>query len=829
MALKTYHQKRNFKKTPEPKGKLAKSTSHKNLYVIQKHAASHLHYDFRLELNGVLLSWAVPKGPSLDPTVKRLAMHVEDHPVEYGSFEGIIPKGQYGGGTVMLWDKGEWICESPNPTAAYKKGSLTFQLQGKKLKGEWKLVRMNNNDKTWLLIKIKDEYAKSAKQFDITVAEPNSVLTHQSIDEIAENYKKVWGKSGAIKDSSKPKKKTTKKKIPKIKIDVAESSFPKIIYPQLATLVDKPPTGKNWIHEIKFDGYRLLAFKQGKKVTLLTRNQNDWTHKFKNIAHTISQLPTNNLILDGEIVVLDENQRSNFQLLQNSIKEHAGDIIYYIFDLIYYDKFNLTSLKLTERKNILQQLLLNQDNTILRYSDHVTGSGEKIFAKSCKLGLEGIISKEVDSHYTQERTKHWLKIKCIKRQEFIIAGFNKSDKRKYFRSLLLGTFNDKHELIYNGNVGTGFTENSLLSIYKLLSKHITSSMPFAERPPDSKNAIWIEPVLVAEIEFTEWTESGTLRHPSFKGIRTDKPAKHIIKEVETPMNKITDTTNLKYKLTNSEKILYTEGKITKGQIAEYYDSIHQWILPYMTDRPLTLVRCPDDYNQCFYQKHLDSKNPPGILGTMIKEKSKKEEYLYIKDQEGLMALVQLGVLEIHPWGSRINNVEHPDTIIFDLDPATGLPWKNIVSAAFEIKQILEDYQLKCFVKTTGGKGLHVVVPIKPEYNWKDVKEFSHVLVNYLVLENPKKYIATMTKSKRTNKIFVDYLRNQRGATSIAPYSTRARKHAPVATPLAWDELTNDIRDTFFTIKTLPKRLASLKQDPWKDYFKIKQSLKLDKL
>lgn len=842
MTLKTYHQKRNFKKTTEPKGKALKSKKSKHLYVIQKHAASHLHYDFRLELNGVLLSWAIPKGPSLDPTIRRLAMHVEDHPIEYGSFEGVIPKGQYGGGTVMLWDKGKWLCEDSNPYAAYHKGSLTFTLKAKKLNGRWKLIRINNDDKAWLLIKIKDEYAKPLKKYDITIEQPNSVLTEQSIDDIANNYNKIWGKNGVTKRDPKPKKSTARKKsnLSDIKINLKRSTFPTLIHPQLATLVDKPPTGKNWIHEIKFDGYRLIAYKKGKKVNLLTRNNNDWTNKFKSLANAISQLPIDNLVLDGEVVVLDNHQHSDFQLLQNAIQEQDTIFYYYIFDLIYFSKFNLMSLSLIERKSILENLINSQDSEIIRYSDHVSGAGKDVFNKSCKLGLEGIVSKNSDSIYSQKRDTNWLKIKCIKRQEFVIGGFNKSTRRQGFRSLMLGTFNKSGELNYNGNVGTGFTNASLQSIYTLLLKNTTDKMPFTKKPPGSKTATWVKPILVAEIEFTEWTDSDTLRHPSFKGIRKDKLAKNVTIETKQSIEKITgkhrSPAKIKksiifpsYQLTHPNKILYPEDKLTKQAIAEYYETIQEWILPYIINRPLTLVRCPRDYKQCFYQKHISQKIPEGLYEALIKEKNGKEKYLYIKDYEGLQKLPQLGVLEIHPWGSQVGDIEYPDIITFDLDPAPKVAWKKVVQAAFTIKAILEEFKLKSFVKTTGGKGLHVIIPIKAEYEWSEIKNFSHTLVKYLVMNNSKEYIDKMAKSARKGKIFIDYLRNQRGATSIAPYSTRARIHAPVATPISWDELTNDIRDTFFTINTLPERLQKIKKDPWQDFFKLKQSLRLNKL
>jgi bifunctional non-homologous end joining protein LigD len=848
MPLKTYQQMRNFKKTPEPKGRIAKSTKPQSLYIIQKHAASHLHYDFRLELNGVLLSWAVPKGPSLDPTVKRLAMHVEDHPLEYGTFEGTIPKGEYGGGTVMLWDKGKWIAEDLNPMQAYRKGSLTFQLKGEKLQGRWKLIRMNNNDKTWLLMKLRDDYAKSVKKFDVTEKQPNSVKTMRTMDEIANHSRKVW--KGKSKNEPEKNKKIKSLSAPEkilLPKNALKTPYPEAIFPELATLVDSPPAGKDWLHEIKFDGYRFIAFKQGSKVRLVTRNQNDWSSKFKTVIQELRKFPVKNVILDGEIVVLDKNQKSNFQSLQNAIKDSSEEFIYYIFDVLYYDKFNLMGLKLIERKKILENILNNQSSSILKYSDHVVGSGKTVFAKSCKVGLEGIVSKKADSIYSQERNKNWLKVKCIKRQEFVIGGFHLSKRRKYFRSLMLGTFNNKKEFLYHGNVGTGFTEESLKNIHTELSKYITEKMPYSKRPPESRDAIWVEPVLVAEIEFTEWTRDQTLRHPSFKGLRLDKKAKTITKEKALPVKSVAAikpskthkkiNKNLAVKnekeitspLTNPNKILYPEDKITKRDVLEYYKAVHKWILPYVVNRPLTLVRCPATYKKCFFQKHIDNKAVSALHQISIKEKIGEDDYIYIDNLDGLLALPQLNALEIHIWGSQIKKVEYPDQMIFDLDPAEGLPWKKVVEAAFEIKEVLDSYKLKSFVKTTGGKGLHVVIPIKPEYDWSEVKNFSKILVDYLVMNHPNKYIGTMNKVKRKNKIFIDYLRNQRGATAIAPYSIRARKGAPCAVPLAWDELTNNIRDTSYNIETVIKRLKSLKKDPWADFFKIKQSLKLDKI
>ncbi|CEK10056.1 DNA ligase D [Legionella hackeliae] len=831
MGLDIYHRKRDFKKTPEPKGRIRQDKNKNYRFVIQKHAASRLHYDFRLELDGVLKSWAVPKGPCLDPNAKRLAVHVEDHPLEYGSFEGVIPKGEYGGGTVMLWDEGKWEPLDEDPRKAYEKGHLRFELHAKKLHGRWDLFRFKNEDNSWFLVKYEDEFARPLDDYDITLKKPNSVVTDKSLDEIAENYDNIWTKEGL---ESSEKKKIKEEIDGLIPAELKASPFPERISPQLTTLVDKPPQGSQWLHEIKFDGYRIIAFKDGKSIRLISRNNIDWTRKFKNVIKALQHLPATRVIVDGEVVLLNDKQKTDFQRLQNAMKgDKDYPFYYYIFDLLYYEKFNLKSLPLLQRKEILEKLLLNAPSA-LQYSDHIAGHGENVLNKSCELGLEGIISKDSQSTYQERRSKSWVKIKCIKRQEFVIGGYLKPQRsRQYFRSLLLGVFNDEGELIYTGNVGTGFTESSLKEVYTELQKNLKDENPFNSIFPDAKNAIWVNPVLIAEVEFSQWTSEGKLRHPSFKGLRKDKEAGAIKREEEVAIKTINKKTPQSRKITISspEKILYNQDNITKQDLYDYYDKISEFILPFVRNRPLTLVRCPESYKECFYQKHYYKSTPKALCAIPIKNKSddEVEQYIYLKDKEGLLSLVQIGALEIHPWGSRIDNVESPDMITIDLDPGTDVSWKEVVKAAFEIKKHLEAFKLTCFVKTTGGKGLHVVVPIFPEYNWEEVKNFTHVFVEFLERINPNAYVTNMAKAKRKGKIFVDYLRNQRGATAISAYSTRARLHAPVATPIHWDELTNDIKDTFYTIHTLPQRLKKLKDDPWKEFWNIKQSLRLDEL
>lgn len=822
MSLETYHKRRDFKKTSEPKGEILKPKNSR-LFVVQKHAASHLHYDFRLELNGVLKSWAVPKGPCLDPNVKRLAMQVEDHPIQYANFEGIIPKGEYGGGSVIVWDNGTWQSEDPNPQAALHNGNLTFSLKGKKLKGSWKLIRDKKEPRRWLLFKLKDKHVRNIEEYDVTIKKPKSILSNKTVEQVGEAPQKIWTRKHGAQNAA-----------PSLQIghlNLSIGKMPELISPELATLVDEPPAGKEWLHEIKFDGYRLIIIKKKNKTKIFTRNQNDWTDRFTSIATAVNALPIENLILDGEVVVLDADQKPNFQLLQHSLKENKKTkFVYYAFDIIFYDKYNLTNLSLLERKNILSTLLKTSADKQLNYSDHVIGSGNEVFKKSCELGLEGIVSKNIYSTYSQKRTKDWLKIKCIKRQEFVIGGFTPPQgKRKYFGSLLLGTYNKKRELLYNGNVGTGFTETSLENIYAQLKKIQSSKMPFSQRPPQSSAAIWVKPELVCEVEFSEWTNDNHIRHPSFKGLRTDKPSSQILQEKELPVKKsgtkkLTRATN-KTVITNPDKVLYPELKITKADLVEYYNFIESWMLPYVKNRPLTLVRCPEIYKKCFYQKHLNEQLPNHLFGVPIIEKNgSQEEYIYLKNINGLIALVQLGVLEIHPWGSSIKTVDSPDIIVFDLDPAEDVLWKEVVSAAKLIKKYLAELKLTSFVKSTGGKGLHIVLPIQPKLDWDTIKDFTHSLADFIVQQDPEKYVSTISKKARKGKIFIDYLRNQKGATAIAPYSTRARENATIATPLHWDELTNNIKDATFNIKTIYKRIDNLKKDPWDQFLKIKQKL-----
>jgi bifunctional non-homologous end joining protein LigD len=861
MALEEYKKKRDFKKTAEPKGKVHKKEGHS--FVVQKHDASRLHYDFRIELDGVLKSWAVPKGPSFDPADKRLAMHVEDHPLEYGGFEGTIPKGEYGGGTVMLWDRGEWEADG-DLRAMYHKGSMKFRLHGEKLRGGWALVRMGGNrgENSWLLIKEKDDEAQPG--YDVTAEEPLSVATQRDLDNIAAAEDAVWSSNRGPKSNAKtqkPKRKTQVTQKPKAG---KKAPFPKEVSPQLATLVKEVPAGEDWIHEIKYDGYRLLAMIDGGKVRLMTRNGKDWTGKFPSVAKAFAALTADQAVIDGELVVVKPDGKTDFQALQNALKNGKNvNLQLYAFDLIYLDGHDLSRTPLLERKEALAALLSSANvpmDSPLHFSDHIVGQGGAVYRNACDQGLEGIISKKANSSYHQSRTKDWVKVKCLRRQEFVIAGFtDPGGSRKGFGALVLGVHNEDGELVYAGRVGTGFNDASLKDIHSRLKKIERKTSAFAEPPTgaDAKGVHWVEPRLLAEVEFTEWTQDGILRHPSFQGLREDKPPEEIVREKPetlrasdkkqmTKARKSAEADAVQesgvkrsskakkgeaevagVRLSNPDRVLYPEQKVTKLELAEFYEAITEWASPYMLNRPLSVVRCPQGRGEkCFYQKHLKENLPEAVKGIPIAERKAEEDYLYVDSLAGIISLVQMGVLEIHPWACRIDRIEQPDYMVFDLDPAEDVSWGDVVAGTLRVKEVLEDLGLRSFVKTSGGKGLHVMVPLtrREDQDWNVTKEFSHKIALMMSRDEPGKYIANMSKAKRRGKIFVDYLRNGRGATSVAAYSTRARAGAPVSTPVFWDEVTENLRPDQFTIKNLPGRLQELKEDPWKDFSSTRQSI-----
>ena len=816
MDLQKYRRKRNFSETPEPRGKKSARKTPRLSFVIQKHAARRLHYDFRLEMGGVLASWAVPKGPSTNPKERRLAVQVEDHPVEYGDFEGVIPAGQYGAGSVIVWDRGSWRPEN-NPLDGLRRGRLKFQLLGKKLQGGWTLVRMNGKnrgDKNWLLIKERDDKARAQ---DVAAAKPASVKSGLTIEEIGKRRKPARSRSAAP-DQTKQLRTPTK--------NARKTKMADFYPPQLATLVDRVPAGDEWLHEIKYDGYRILARLDQGQVKLLTREAHDWTARFKPCAEALLRLPARQAFLDGEIAALREDGTSDFQLLQNSLRERKPiQLVYFVFDLLYLDGADLRATRLLQRKEMLQKLLTRAPAAV-RYSEHWIGQGDELFQKAGASGLEGIISKRGDQPHRPRRSGDWLKIKCVRSQEFIIAGYtDPAGSRSNFGALLLGVYENNGALRYAGRVGTGFTDTSLRDLHARMDKLKSEASPFSQALPrrQSKGVHWIEPKLVCEVAFTGWTEDKILRHPSFKGLREDKPPAQIRREKETPVAEAArprskaDDEIAGVSLTHPDRILYPAQKITKLDLAHYYEAIAERMLPHVSDRPLTLLRCPEGYGEnCFYQRHTRESLDPAIHALRIKEKKSGASYLAIDSLAGLIALVQLGALEIHTWQARARAIERPDQIIFDLDPDPALSWEPLKEAALELRKRLSDAGLNPFVKTTGGKGLHVVVPLEPKQSWKFVKDFTRAIAQSVVGDEPDRYTATMSKAKRKGKIFIDYLRNAKTASAVCVYSTRARAGAPVSMPLRWEDLKSDPRGEF-DIQTARQHAARLRRDSWADF------------
>jgi bifunctional non-homologous end joining protein LigD len=872
MALELYRKKRNFDITPEPKGKAVKRKSTELSYVIQKHRASHMHYDFRLELNGVLLSWAVPKGPSLDPAHKRLAMQTEDHPIEYGGFEGTIPPKQYGAGTVMLWDRGTWIPKG-DPETDYRKGRLKFELTGEKLHGGWMLVRSSGSkygsDKpSWLLIKENDEYARPGEPL-VTDELPDSVASGRSLEEIAADPDRVWHSNKSVAENVKSG--AVRKKKPQFDLTALKGAIkktmPDFIAAELATLVKEPPLGAEWVHEMKLDGYRMLCKVEGGSAQMISRNAKEWTGTFQLIERCAARLPVDTAWLDGEVVVMEPDGRTSFQALQNALTgDHTAKLYYFLFDLPYLNGYDLRQVPLLERKRVLQALLEGAPAT-LRFSDHILGSGTEVYKQACDLKLEGIISKRAQSIYQSGRCRDWLKIKCSQRQEMVIGGYTDPEgSRVGFGALLLGVYEPDGKLRYSGKVGTGFNDETLRTLYKKL-RPLEVKEPAFSNPPrgyEAKGAHWVKPDLVGEVAFTEWTNEGTLRHPSFQGLREDKKPREVVRERPRETEEITDNpgkdekpirakksskaaapksppltkkaekgaeretsgdTVAGIKISNPSKLLYPEDGITKLDAGKYYEAVAEWILPHLENRPLTLVRCPNGWEKsCFFQKHPDDKVSNVIERVTVQESKGATLYMMANNTMALIALLQMGAIELHPFGSRAPKLGCPDVIVFDFDPADDVPWSELVDAVKLLKTLLEELGFRAFIKTTGGKGLHVVLPIRPTLGWDDIKAFTKAIAELMVQSFPERFIATMTKSKRHGKIFVDYLRNAEGATAIAPYSLRARAHAPVATPISWEELESDIRREHFNLRNVPERLANMKTDPWADFFDVKQSV-----
>ena len=836
MPLETYSRKRDFSVTPEPQGSEGREIGHS--FVIQKHAARRLHYDFRLEMDGVLKSWAVTKGPSLVPGEKRLAVHVEDHPLEYGEFEGTIPKGEYGGGTVLLWDRGSWT-PVHDPEAGYAKGHLEFELQGEKLHGRWHLVRMARKPRekreNWLLIKGEDDAARSSDAPDILEEEQRSVKTGRSIDDIAGDKPGWSSRTGKISEDAPPVPEP--QPLPEVENDPSNASeldpsslrgakrapLPAFVEPMLASPQAKPPAGERWISEIKFDGYRLQARLEAGRVKLLTRSSLDWTKKFGSVVvNAFQDLPIGSALFDGELVVERASGAADFSALQADLSEGRSDrFVFYAFDLLYLDGFDLCGVPLLERKRLLEALVSSQVGP-LRFSAHFDENSAVVLRHACRLGLEGIITKRADSTYRPGRSKAWIKCKCSFRQEFVVAGYvPSSTSRKAVGSLVLGVY-EGDSLKHVGRVGTGFTHAVSEDLFQRLERSRTPTSPF-DRPltaEEGRQVRFVRPELVCEVDFRDWTADGHLRHASFRGLREDRGVKDVRREA--PASKASDASALKprptVRLTHPDRVYWPDAGVTKEGLADYYTDVWSQIAPFITGRPLSLLRGPEGIaGQTFFQKHAWKGLSEHIALVQDPRESGDDPLISINELDGLIALVQAAVLEIHPWGSTVAAWEQPDMVIIDLDPGPEVTWDQVIAAAREVRERLKQSGLASFVKTTGGKGLHVVSPLRPEAQWPAVKTFAKDLAESMSSDSRDRFVATMPKAERHGRILVDYLRNQRGATAVAAFSTRARPGAAVSMPLSWEELSPAIGPAYFTVANTPKRLASLTADPWQGF------------
>jgi bifunctional non-homologous end joining protein LigD len=797
--LAKYNSKRDFTQTDEPAGKIARTGG--NRFMVQKHDATRLHWDFRIEVDGVLKSWAVTRGPSLDPNEKRLAVRTEDHPLSYADFEGTIPKGQYGGGTVMLWDDGLWEPVAGKSAKDLEKGHLHFRLQGERMNGEWLLIRLKPRGKekneNWLLRKIDDAYA-GATDFLVETG-LTSIKTGRTMQEIAEGKKP--GKRPAKASPQATARVAKHAAAPK------NAKLPGFEKPQLATLVDSVPTGTQWLHEVKYDGYRALIATGTKGPKIYTRTGLDWTEKFPGIAEAAKSLPAPALI-DGEIVAFKAG-KPDFSTLQEAISAGGEGLTFFAFDLLTDRGEDTAKLPQLTRKERLRTLLEGADERI-QFSEHIAGAGEKLFEEMCRQGFEGIVSKRADAPYRGTRTQAWLKTKCIRRQEFVIIGWTPSTaKGRGFRSLLLAV-NGPSGPVYAGKVGTGFSQATLHDLRERFDKIAAKDAPAKVPRAEARGAQWLKPSLVAEIAFAEFTAENVVRHASFLGLREDKKATDVVVEKPAPLPEAPETS---IKISSRERVIYPEAGLTKGQLADYYAAIAPVALRWLANRPISLVRCPQGRaKHCFFQKHDAGSFGDNVHHVDVREKDGSvEPYLYIDDLDGIMACVQMGTIEFHGWGSLVADIEKPDRLVFDLDPDEGLDFAMVKKAAEDLKEHLADIGLTSWPLLSGGKGVHVVVPLIPQTEWPAVRSFAERFARALAQAEPDRFTANLKKVTRKGKIFIDYLRNQRGATAVLPYVARARENAPVAAPVTWSELRDLDSAKLYTIRdaaTLLERATS---------------------
>ncbi len=863
--LSRYRAKRDFTITSEP-GPVRAKPGRQLSFVIQKHDATRLHYDFRLELDGVLVSWAIPKGPSFDPKEKRLAVHVEDHPVAYGTFEGTIPKGQYGAGTVIVWDHGTWEPVG-DPRAGLKAGKLVFKLHGHKLAGLWELVKIakpGERQEPWLLFKKHDDWERPHADYDVVNALPDSVIAHplKPLDDAP-----AAGPMAAIKRAGRTAaavlKAATSTFDPSTLEGARKAALPETLSPQLATLAKSPPTRGDWLYEIKFDGYRLMTRIARGKATIVTRGGHDWTHKMQPLADELATLGIDGGWLDGEAVVLDADGLPHFNLLQNALdsKRSSEAIVYYVFDAPFINGYDLREVPLHARRALLKQVIAAHAGDRVRFSDDFPADAAQVLETACKLHLEGVIAKRRDGFYTSSRSTDWLKLKCQARQEFIVGGFSdRSDNAKAIGALMLGYYDDAGVLRYAGRVGTGWSSADAVDLRTKLAKLVSTKSPF---PPGTTRSTrwltkpaaedhWVKPKLVAEIAFAEWTPDGSVRHASFQGLREDKDAKSVVREqakapptsekavtakkktlVEamTPSAPAAKTSSKSgnaevegVRITHPERVIDASTGHTKLDLARYYASIAEFMLPHLKSRPVSLVRAPEGVaGELFFQKHADVRTMPGM-----KELPDLWEghgaLLEVPSAKALVAAAQMNVIEFHTWNSVKQKVDKPDRMIFDLDPGEGVTFATVREGAELMRALLTELGLQCWLKTSGGKGLHVVVPVSARLDYDTVKAFSQRIVQHMAATIPQRFVAKSGPTNRVGKIFVDYLRNGFNATTAAAFSARARPGLGVSMPIAWDELPEMKSGANWTISDARDRLSFQKVDPWADYWRCKQTM-----
>ncbi len=854
--LKNYRAKRDFARTPEPAHGGARSDKALT-FVIQKHDARNLHYDFRLELQGTLKSWAVPKGPSLDPAVKRMGVHVEDHPISYAGFEGSIPAKQYGAGDVIVWDRGLWT-PLGDPVKGLKSGKLKFELHGEKLKGGWTLVRMHGrgDDKhePWLLIKEHDEHARAEKEFDVLEALPNSVLSGNPLSRDAPAAGRVK-KTPATPAKKARAKASAQKPANDIPEGATHAKLPETLAPQLATLVTRPPADpEGWVYEIKYDGYRLLARIDGRSVRLFTRNGNDWTGKLAKLAKAVAGLHLPSGWIDGEIVVMNEHGVPDFGALQNAFdRASTASILYYVFDLPFFDGLDLRQLPLAQRREVLCTLVTRHPQDSIRFSEAFEEAPQDLLASARRVGLEGVVGKRTDSAYVSRRSPDWIKLKTQLRQEFVIGGYTEpKGSRTGLGALMLGVHDEEGALRYAGNVGTGFNDKMLGNLKAKLEKLHTGSSPFAKLPAGVKGQ-WVKPQLLAEVAFGEWTHGGHIRHSVFQGLRTDRPAIHIVREkpaalqrgkkgaavniakktsaekpaakgnVEAPSKPLSAAPR-SLRVTHADRVIDASTGFTKQNVVEHYAQVAALMQPHLKARPTALVRAPSGIGgELFFQKHAEATSIPGIKLLDPKLDPGHEPLLEIPSAAALLAAAQVNVLEFHTWNATARSIHKPDRMTFDLDPGEGAGWPQVQEAAQLVRAFLDELGLASFLKTSGGKGLHVVVPLKRQYDFDTVKDFSHAVVMHLAAVIPERFVAKSGPKNRIGKIFPDYLRNGFGATTVSAWSLRARPGLGVSVPVAWDELASLTGGAHWTAQTLGARLATGNQ-PWDAYEASRNSL-----